>query len=173
MKSCFSLIFLFAALAFLPVSTQAEAPPVDSPTLEVVSSSGVTLNQDGESTTLAAGDELTLEDLEDLEFGPDAELRLRGANGQIYILTSAADVQALVGSPLFNPDPTPGSTQMTFAGSDGTQTEDPNPNPQPKPQPEPEPEPEPESEDPAPTPTAQTPVVQPKETSGPATGPGS
>lgn len=92
----------FTLFAIEKVASNSGDAFVFSSNLEVVSSSGVTLTEDGEPSTLAAGDLLSRSDLANLAFGPNAELRLRDpATGQIFILASAADALAL--GPLWTP----------------------------------------------------------------------
>ena len=88
---------ILSLLGLLHVGLHA-APPIESPTLVVISSSGVTLNSgDGNgSTTPVVGDEYGPDELAYLEFGAGAELRLRDpATGEIYVIRAASDVASL------------------------------------------------------------------------------
>ena len=132
MKNYSRLFVLFTFSWLVAIDASATEPFINAANLEVVSASATTLAEDGETSTLAEGDLLSREDLAKLAFAADGELRLRDpATGQIYILNSAADALAL--RPLWTPPLSRGSTQTTFAGNNGQQTEEPNPRPQPRP----------------------------------------
>lgn len=161
-----SFCALFTSVAFLLsaqvlFSQDEEAPPASDrgPTFEVVSASGVSLDQDGVTTTVSAGDVLTEEQLEDLGFADGAELVIKNTvTGQVIRLLSPEAIATYLLS-----------TQSTLNQSPG-QIEEPNPQPMPDPEPtDPEPKPEVTAEEVLGV-EESAPVTEPSKTAGPVSG---